>query len=63
MSQPVILKSNPHGIDLILDDKIPFSELKQEILKKFKDLKIFTELELAIIEWVLNFSIQKQFYL
>ena len=24
MSQPVVLKSNPHGINLILDDRIPF---------------------------------------
>lgn len=37
MSQPVILKSNPHGINLILDKNLPFEELKQEILKKFKE--------------------------
>ena len=37
MSQPVVLKSNPHGINLILDDRIPFQELLDEILHKFKD--------------------------
>ncbi len=37
MPQPVILKSNPHGINLILDKNLPFVELKQEILKKFKE--------------------------
>ena len=37
MSQPVILKSNPHGINLILDKTLPFAELKREILKKFKE--------------------------
>lgn len=37
MSQPVILKSNPHGINLILDPDIPFEELEQEIIKKFQE--------------------------
>lgn len=37
MPQPVILKSNPHGINLILDKNLPFEELKREILKKFKE--------------------------
>lgn len=37
MSQPVILKSNPHGINLVLDPNLPFEELKQEILNKFKE--------------------------
>lgn len=37
MSQPVVLKSNPHGINLILDDRIPFQELLDEILHKFKE--------------------------
>ena len=37
MPQPVILKSNPHGINLILDKNLPFGELKHEILKKFKE--------------------------
>ena len=38
MSQPVVLKSNPHGINLILDDRIPFQELLDEILHKFKEI-------------------------
>lgn len=37
MAQPVIIKSNPHGINLILSNEMPFGELKQEILKKFKE--------------------------
>lgn len=37
MSQPVVLKSNPHGINLILDPDMPFTELKKEILKKFEE--------------------------
>ncbi len=41
MSQPVVLKSNPHGINLILDPDMPFTELKKEILKKFEDTDRF----------------------
>ncbi|MCI5493019.1 MAG: septum site-determining protein MinC [Lachnospiraceae bacterium] len=37
MSQPVVLKSNPHGINLILDPDMPFTELKKEILKRFEE--------------------------
>ena len=37
MSQPVVLKSNPHGINLILDDRIPFQELLDEILINLKN--------------------------
>jgi septum site-determining protein MinC len=49
MSQPVILKSNPHGINLILDPDIPFAELKQEILRKFKESdKFFKNARIAL---------------
>ncbi len=41
MSHPVIIKSNPHGINLVLDAKMPFADLKQEILKKFKESNKF----------------------
>lgn len=49
MSQPVILKSNPHGINLILDPGIPFRELKEEILKKFQESdKFFRNARIAL---------------
>lgn len=35
MSQPVIIKSNKYGINLILDPVIPFEELLEHILDKF----------------------------
>lgn len=62
MSQPVILKSNPHGIDLILDDKIPFSELKQEILKKFKESdKFFRNAKIGLSFDGRNLSQQEEY--
>lgn len=49
MSQPVILKSNPHGINLILDPNIPFIELKKDIIQKFKDSdKFFRNAKIAL---------------
>ena len=49
MSQPVILKSSPHGINLILDPGIPFRELKEEILKKFQESdKFFRNARIAL---------------
>lgn len=49
MSQPVILKSNRYGIDLILDDQIPFIQLEQAILEKFKESeKFFKNASIAI---------------
>lgn len=35
MSQPVIIKSNQYGINLILDPDLPFEELLERILEKF----------------------------
>lgn len=49
MSQPVILKSSPHGINLILDPVLPFEELKKEILKKFQESdKFFRNARIAL---------------
>lgn len=49
MSQPVILKSNPHGINLILDDKLPFEELLHDILIKFQESdKFFKNAKIAL---------------
>ena len=41
MSQPVILKSNRYGINLILDNNISFAELKKAVLDKFKESEKF----------------------
>jgi len=41
MSSPVILKSNRYGINLVLDDEIPFDELKEGILLKFREAEKF----------------------
>lgn len=48
-SQPVMIKSSKNGINLILDDKIPFEELLEEIKKKFIDSeKFFKDAHIAI---------------
>ena len=48
-SQPVVLKSSKNGIHLILDDKLPFDELLDEIKKKFIDSeKFFKDARIAI---------------
>lgn len=48
-SQPVIIKSSKNGINLILDEKLPFSELLDEIKKKFIDSeKFFKDAKIAI---------------
>lgn len=49
MAQAVVLKSSPHGINLILDDSLPFADLLEEILKKFKDSdKFFKNARIAL---------------
>ena len=40
-SQPVVIKSSKNGINLVLDDKLPFTELLEEIKKKFIDSENF----------------------
>lgn len=48
-SQPVMIKSSKNGINLILDEKLPFSELLEEIKKKFIDSeKFFKDAKIAI---------------
>lgn len=48
-SQPVVIKSSKNGINLILDPKLPFEELLDEIRKKFIDSeKFFKNAQLAI---------------
>ena len=37
MSQPVVLKSNRYGINLILDADMPFGQLEEAILEKFRE--------------------------
>ncbi len=49
MSQPVILKSNRYGINLILDADMPFDQLKEAILEKFRESeKFFKNAKIAI---------------
>lgn len=48
-SQPVIIKSSKNGINLVLDDTLPFSELLEEIKNKFIDSeKFFKNARIAI---------------
>lgn len=49
MTQPVILKSNPHGINLILDPDCAFSDLLADIARKFHDSdKFFRNARIAL---------------
>ncbi len=48
-SQPVVIKSSKNGINLVLDSKLPFDELLEEIKKKFIDSeKFFKDAHIAI---------------
>lgn len=49
MSQAVVIKSNKYGIHLILDENLPFPELLNAIIGKFKESeKFFGKAQLAI---------------
>lgn len=49
MSQPVVLKSNRYGINLILDADMPFGQLEETILEKFRESeKFFKNAKIAI---------------
>ena len=49
MSQPVVLKSNRYGINLILDADMPFGQLEEAILEKFRESeKFFKNAKIAI---------------
>ena len=49
MSQPVIIKSNKYGINLILDSDVPFQELLRYIADKFLESeKFFKNARMAI---------------
>ena len=41
MSQPVVLKSNRYGINLIMDADMPFGQLEEAILEKFRESESF----------------------
>ncbi|MGN0344222.1 MAG: septum site-determining protein MinC [Lachnospiraceae bacterium] len=48
-SQPVVIKSSKNGINLVLDDKLSFTEILEEIKKKFIDSeKFFKNAHIAI---------------
>ncbi len=45
----VIIKSNPYGLVLMLDDKMPFEELREAVAEKFrKSAKFFKKASLAL---------------
>ena len=49
MSQAVVIKSNKYGINLILDKDLPFAELLDAIIAKFRESeKFFKDAEVAI---------------
>ena len=49
MSQSVIIKSNKYGINLVLDPDLPFQELLDDVIEKFRSSeKFFKNAELAI---------------
>lgn len=49
MTKEVIIKSNKHGINLILDDQIPFPELLKIIADKFKESgSFFKDVQMAV---------------
>ena len=49
MSQAVVIKSNKYGINLILDKDMPFPELLDAILEKFRESeKFFKDAKVAI---------------
>ncbi|MCI8374647.1 MAG: septum site-determining protein MinC [Lachnospiraceae bacterium] len=48
-NQPVIIKSNKYGLIVILDQKLPFEELKREVADKFRSsAKFFGEAQMAV---------------
>ena len=49
MSQAVVIKSNKYGINLILDADMPFGQLEEAILEKFRESeKFFKNAKIAI---------------
>lgn len=49
MSQAVIIKSSKNGINLVLDKEMPYTDLLEEILRKFKEAeKFFSNAAFAI---------------
>ena len=61
-SQPVVIKSSKNGINLVLDNKLPFEELLEEIKKKFIDSeKFFKDAHIAISFEGRDLSQEEQF--
>lgn len=49
MKQTVIIKSNPHGIAVLLDEIIPFEDLLSDVAQKFKESsKFFKDAKMAV---------------
>ena len=49
MNNSVIIKGNKYGIVVVLDDKIPFAQLREDIANKFKSAtKFFDKANMAV---------------
>lgn len=49
MAQDVVIKSSPHGINLVMNPEIPFQQLKKEVLSKFAESdKFFKNAKIAL---------------
>lgn len=64
MEQPVILKSNRYGINLILNNDLPFLELTEAVLQKFHEAeKFFKNASIAISFSGRKLSIAEEIYM
>ena len=49
MSSSIVIKGNPYGVSVIIDDKAPMAELKKELAVKFKEASgFFRDAKMAI---------------
>lgn len=63
-NQPVIIKSNKYGLIVILDSKLPFEKLKEEVADKFQSsAKFFGDAQMAVCFQGRTLSPDEQFAL
>lgn len=49
MNNSVVIKGNKYGIVVVMDDTVPFDELKENLLDKFKSAaKFFDKANMAV---------------
>lgn len=64
MSDKVIIKSNPYGIRLILDDQLPFPALSTAVAEKFKEIgNFFKDAKMAVSFEGRVMTVQEQLHL